>query len=174
MTVQNNTKKPLGSKPFSKINSKLLMLAGCGIVGVLLLLYGGGRLGGGEKSAAVSPERHDLSEYSARLEDSIERLCSSVAGVSNVTVAVTLKSGFEYVYATNTQMKTDGSTDVKYLTIGSGGREGTIYITEKLPEIAGIGIVCRGGSDPAVVQKLISLISAAYGVGANKIYITGT
>ncbi len=38
--------------------------------------------------------------------------------------------------------------------------------------IAGIGIVCRGGDDPTVREKLISLIGAACGVRSNRIYVT--
>ena len=39
-------------------------------------------------------------------------------------------------------------------------------------EVIGIGVVCRGGSDPKIQRELISLISAACGVGSNRIFIT--
>lgn len=173
MTLQNQTNKNTKSQVISVGNKKLLMMFGCGLLGVLLLLLGGGIIGG-SKSQSSTPERQDLTEYCAMLERGIERLCSSVAGVSDVTAAVTLKSGFEYVYATDTQSKSGGGHEIKYITVGSGSNEGTVYITEKMPEIAGIGIVCRGGSDPAIVQKLTALICAAYGISSNKIYITGS
>lgn len=173
MTLQNTSNKEKG-KPHLAVgnNKKLLLLAGCGLLGLLLLIWGGGGFGA-SRGASSTPDRQDLAEYSAGVERSIERLCASVSGVSDVTAAVTLKSGFEYVYATNSQSKSDGGGEVKYITVGSGSGEGTVYITERLPEIAGIGIVCRGGSDPAVVKKLISLVCAAYGITSNKIYITG-
>jgi hypothetical protein len=38
--------------------------------------------------------------------------------------------------------------------------------------IIGVGIVCRGGSDPTIQRELIPLVSAACGVGSNRIFIT--
>ncbi len=177
MTVQNSAKKSSGSSIFLKKHGKQLLLAACGLLGVILLLYGEGLIGGvgTDNTGKMNTNEHeDLAQYTARLEESISRLCAKVSGVSDVTVAVTLKSGFEYVYAANSDVKADGTTGMKYITIGSGSGETPVYITEKLPEIAGIGIVCRGGSNPAIQQKLIDLISAAYNVGSNKIYITGS
>lgn len=176
MTVQNSVKKSPDNKAFIKKYSKLLLLAGCGILGVLLLIYGNGKLNskGSSGDNLIADEHQDLAAYTARLEASIERLCSNISGVSDVAVAVTLESGFEYVYAADSENKADGSIEIKYITIGSGSGETPVYITEKLPKIAGIGIVCRGGSSPAIQQKLISLICSAYNIGSNKIYITGS
>lgn len=39
--------------------------------------------------------------------------------------------------------------------------------------IAGVGIVCRGGEDPLISARLTSLISAACGIRSNRIYVTG-
>ena len=39
-------------------------------------------------------------------------------------------------------------------------------------EIIGIGIVCRGGGEPKIQRELLSLISAACGIGSNRIFIT--
>ncbi len=148
----------------------------CGLAGVLILLYASDMFSGAETSQKnkSTSEHAEIADYTARLEESIGRLCANVSGVSNVTVAVTLESGFEYVYAADSENKTDGSTEIKYITIGSGSSKSPVYITEKLPKIAGVGIVCRGGSNPAIQQKLIDLISAAYNIGSNKIFITGS
>lgn len=176
MTDKNDMKKP-GIR--QKKNGKLWLLAAVGVLGLLLLLLGGGLFDGrGEqdKNAAVKTAGN-LSEYAERLEASIAGLVSRVGGVSDVTVAVTLERGFEYVYAADSHSEAGQSgseSETKYITVGNGSSEGTVYITEKLPVIGGIGIVCRGGSDPTVQRKLLALISAAYNVGTNKIYITGT
>lgn len=39
--------------------------------------------------------------------------------------------------------------------------------------IAGVGIVCRGGEDPLIGARLTSLVSAACGIRSNRIYVTG-
>lgn len=174
MTVQGSVGKGADKKLFSKKNQNFLFIGCCILLGIILLLYGSGifvEKPTGQKKA----DQHELLEqYIKNLEDSIAHLCSNVAGVSDVRVAVTLASGFEYVYATDSKTRPDGSTEIKYITIGSGSSEVVVYITEKLPEIAGVGIVCRGDSDPAIQQKLMALVSTAYNIKTNKIYITGT
>ena len=40
-----------------------------------------------------------------------------------------------------------------------------------MPNICGVAVVCTGGGDPAVAKELVNLISSAYGVPSNKIYV---
>ena len=163
----------MNEKKKTLFNPRLVMLVACGALGLLLLLYGGGYFTGDEESAkAYVGDSAALMEYTRTVEDSIQKLCAGVGGVSDVSVAVTLENGFEYVYATDSEMR-DGQREYTYITVGSGSREGAVYITEKPPKIGGVGVVCRGGDDPAVQRKLIALISAAYNVPSNKIYIIG-
>ena len=91
----------------------------------------------------------------AALEEKAEALCSRVAGVDEVTVAISLAQGIEYVYSE-----------------GEGYSRQAMLVTERPPQISGIGVVCVGGDDPRVVQTLLSLLSAAFGVGTNRICIT--
>jgi len=136
------------------------MIAACVLVGVVMLIFGGAD----DKASPTKAESSsELIEYSKKVEERILELCSKVEGVKNVSVAVSFESGFEYVYAT------DGD---KTLTVGSGSSESAVRVTEKPPTISGVGIVCTGGGDPRIQQKLINLISAAYGISSNKIYIT--
>ena len=143
-----------------KGGGKLWIIIAGAVLGVSLLLFGGSD----EKNdVATSGGKSELIEYSKEVEAKILELCSKVEGVKNVSVAVSFESGFEYVYAT------DGD---KTLTVGSGSNESAVRVTEKPPTISGVGIVCTGGGDPRIQQKLINLISAAYGISSNKIYIT--
>ena len=79
-------------------------------------------------------------------------------------MAVSLNGGVRYVYAKN------GSDE--YVLVGSGNSESGVFLNEMSPTVAGVGIVCRGGGDPSTRLRLIELVSAALGVGTNKIYIT--
>lgn len=147
------------------------------VLGVLLLLWGNGGTKVEESAKSEGEERNtpaSLEAYARALEERIEVLCEGVSGVSDVRVAVTLTSGYEYVYAKDTKNESSGdrySGSDAYLTVGNGASEGVVYLSEKLPVIGGIGIVCRGGGDANVRRELIELISAAFGVPSNKIYV---
>lgn len=156
----------------------ILMLAGA--LGICLLLVGSfagtkSGDGGAEETVEEHPNSAEvLDRYVEMLESKIASLCESVSGVSHVRVAVTLMSGYEYVYARDAELDSSGNGTTgsyHYLTIGSGSSEAAVYLSEKPPTIGGIGIVCTGGSDPSVKKELIELVSAAFGVSSNKIYV---
>lgn len=173
MEKQNN----LLGRILSGANKKLLFLILAATVGIALMLMGGGDEGAENKGVLTHNTEQQLQQYTESLKRDIQELCEQVGGVSDVTVAVSLECGFEYVYAANenSEIGMSGSeASKKYITIGSGSSEAAVYITEKLPRIGGVGIVCRGGSDPDVIRRLTSLVSAAYNIGSNKIYVTGT
>ncbi len=152
-------------------------LLGIGL-GVLLILLGSGRLTGKDDpdpAATHTPVggiTRTAEEYRADLETRMKAICSRVAGVGEVDVIVTLAGGCEYIYATD-KKTTVGGESTSYVTVGSGGEESPIYVTERAPAIVGIGVVCTGGMDPAVRREVTALLSAAFGVGSNRIYVTG-
>ena len=137
------------------------LIAALAAVGLALLLIG--RTDLSKESETTVNEAQDWQEYVQILEEKAASLCSRVAGVSDVTVALSLTQGVEYVYAED-----EGG----YLLTGSGASACGLLLTERPPQVSGIGVVCVGADDPETVQTLLSLLSAAFGVGTNRIYIT--
>lgn len=152
--MNKEQKKPLGKKKY--------LLLGLGFIfGLLLLLYGsfGGESEGKAADAAPSAE-----QYKRELTQEIEELCSRVSGVGRVTVLISLEGGYEYVYAKD--------ADGDCVSIGSGSSKQAVVENILPPNLMGVGIVCDGGKDAATRAALTELLSAALGIGANKIYIT--
>ena len=148
---------------------RLYLLLGCGVLGILLILFGSSTKSA-EKTSTETPYSTSTDElviYQDYLEKRIKTLCESVSGVRNVTVVVTLSGSFESVYATEWP---DGNEE--YVILGSGSSASPIYLSRSAPEIAGIGIVCSGGANDNVRRELISLLSATFHISSNRIYIT--
>lgn len=154
------------------------ILPGIGaILGILLLIFGSrtedkadadkdatvGVLGNGELSAEA---------FADATEEKIVAICSGVSGVGEVRAVVTLEGGYRAVYASDVQ-GSDSSYRNETVLTGSGSSEKAILVGYDAPRIVGIGIVCTGGDDPAIKQRLTLLVSAAFDVSANKIYVTG-
>ncbi len=150
------------------------------LVGVLLgvgLLIFGNRLTGKDADAtpdtpAPGAEVRAVEEYRLALERRVADITAEVAGAGSVSVVVTLEGGYEYVYAFDKKI-TVGGESTTYITVGSGADESLVFLCERAPAIVGIGVVCAGGGDPAVRQEVTALLSAAFGVPSNKIYVTG-
>lgn len=129
-----------------------------------------------EQSAPVSEEA-ELQAYREGLSREIAQLCAGVRGVGKVQVVVTLSGGYEYVYARDVQSKTGGdstSAQESYVIVGSGSSQAPVLLTRRQPSVAGVGIVCEGGADPAVQNELVALVSAAFGIGTNKIHVSAS
>ena len=157
-----------------KKSGKLAVILLFVALGAVLLLFGS-RAGKDTDTGTPDPpvtSARTAEEYRAELEARMEAICADVAGVGEVDVVVTLEGGFSYVYATDRKTNVGGES-LSYVTVGSGDRESLVYLSEKAPAIVGIGVVCTGGMDPTVRREVTALLSAACGVGSNKIYVTG-
>ena len=136
-------------------------------VGLLLLLWGSF---GGVSEATSTSDTAEIEAYCAYLEAQAVKLCESVKGVSNVTVTITLDGGFEQIYATDKSVS--GNTQsFEHVKLGSGSGAQLCAVSVSAPRVAGIGVTCRGGGSDRVRAELTELLCAAFGVGANKIYI---
>ena len=156
------------AEPHPKL--KLILLIGGTLIGILLLLFGGNadsQSNDASQATTILTHQEELDAYQIYLEGRVRTLCQSVDGVDHVTVAVTLSGGFEEIYATEW---IDGNEE--YVIVGSGSNASALYLSTNAPEIAGIGVVCYGGGNPNIRRELLSLLSAAFRVPANRIYIT--
>ena len=136
----------------------------------------------------ISVEENADQTYLENLESRVEDILSSMEGVGNVKVMITLKSSQETIVEKD--MPTSRSNISE--TDGSGGnrntnemdsQETTVYTTNqngdkipyviktKEPEIEGVTVVAQGG-DNAVVQKNISeVIQALFHIELHKIKV---
>lgn len=159
----------------SKKSVKIILLLLGAAVGLFLLFYGSyadreGDSGDTESEKKISEVDMDADEYARDAERRIAELCGRVRGAGEVQVSVTLSCGYTAVYAQNSQSSASGYKNEFVLT-GSGSSEKPLLVGYSVPQISGIGIVCSGGGDASVRQEIISLVSAAYGVSSNKIYV---
>ena len=157
---------------FSYIKSQknMIIVIALALIGLLLLLLPNSF----SKESSPNDNSARLAEYSKSIETKIAEICSCVKGVSNVKVTVYFDSGFETIYAYNEESKSSSNginSEKKYVTIGSGNDETMVCVLEKMPNICGVAIVCKGGGNSLISAEIVNLISSAFGVSKNKIYV---
>lgn len=148
-----------------------------GVIGVLLILFGG-NLGGEKTKGSTDGEAYyNVSFYTETLERRIESLCTSISGISKAEVLLTLDCSTEYVYAHNTSQQSVGGDHVTFSTdfiiLNHDGNDSGAVVMEIYPKIRGIAVVCTGGEEIGVKQKIIELLSAALGISSNRIKVAG-
>lgn len=154
---------------------KLVILAALGIFGVLLVIIGssGGKKTVAQKNTAENTEDNATLAYIESLENKIRTITRQITGSDNVSVIVTVSDGVQYVYVSD-EKSGEGGTDREYITVRKENGSGTLILQKEIyPPVEGVSVACRGGDDPGLQAKLISVISTALGLPSNRICIVG-
>ena len=106
---------------------------------------------------------NDVDTYTYTLEKKLEQTINLIDGVNNASVMITLESGNEYVYASD-----DTEVSQKHVIVDNG----LVCVTEKLPKIRGVAVVCDGGNSSAIKTKITELVCSVLGIYSNCIYVT--
>lgn len=160
----------------------LIML---GLIGILLIFISSlgsktEKMPDTEKNGSFSVENYRLS-----LEDDIKDLVYNITGSKDVSVVVTLENTESYSYADTREQATSGKTDQKaetteqelkegYITVKTAdGGEQALIVTSNMPEIRGVAIVCQGGDDSLINEKVTNAVTAVLGITKKRVYICG-
>lgn len=163
---------------------KFLMIIG--ILGMVLILVSSVFDGGKSKNEQTAESKViTAEEYRLALENNVSRLVERISGDKNPTVVITLESSVRYSYADSNEIDTEESNGDKsaesreskkqsYITVKSAdGGEQALVVTEMMPEIRGVAIVCSGGDSTAVAEKIESAVTAALNITSKRVYIAG-
>ena len=171
--------------------SKSVFLIVIGIVGLLLILVSSFNFTNDETIEKAQPTvavTLDASlQYTENIEKKLETLISDMLGKTSVKVMVTLESGKEYVYADEIKTDADITRDQSalktqqsdknqksYIVIkDADGNEKPLVITEKMPTIRGVVVVCESGETPAVASAVRLAVKSALNVDEDKICVIG-
>ena len=166
------------------LKSPKLLLIG-GLTGILLIFLSS--LGGGDKKENPIPSENvfSIDSYQTELEEDIRELVKAISGSGRVSVVVTLENTASYSYAdTREEATTDKSventaeTDSElkkgYITVKKAdGDEEALLVTATMPEIRGVAIVCEGGDNEFIAEKIMNTVTAALNITKKRVYICG-
>lgn len=172
-----------------KFGKTVIILGGIG----LLLILASSMLGTKDDSKKIDngPEPVvSVSEYSRRLEDRIAEIIKKMLPGSEVSVMITLNSGVEYVYATESRADSSqaqdnsddrlqknelsDSVEESYIIItDENGNERALKISERMPKIRGVVVVCTNGNSENIQEKVKTAVSTALDINSNKVFVTG-
>ena len=165
-------------------NPKILVAAG--LVGIALICLSS-FIGGGEKKEikAQFGETLTAEEYKAELQESIGEIVKSITGSDNLKVVITLESGIKYSYAdisegisenktASNSESTSSELKQSYITVKTAdGGEQALLVTTEMPEVRGVAIVCEGGDNEKINEKIKNAVTAALNITSKRVYIAG-
>ena len=128
---------------------------------------------------------YTVEQYQQELQSNIENIVKGITGDDNPTVVITLESGIKYSYAsadeTDTSSATGSTSDQSseskkqsYITVKTAdGGEQALIVTEIMPQIRGVAIICKGGNIEQTAEKIKNAVTAALNITSKRVYISG-
>lgn len=160
-------------------------LAVIGIAGILLIGISSFLPQKTEKEEVITYQSVDAEEYRTELEGQIKEIVEGLTGDKKAKVVITLETGVRREYAGETEDSSseksnengsDTSTDKKKKAITvktSDGSEEALIITEYMPQIRGVAIVCDTGGNEQIKEAISGAVTAALGITSKRVYIGG-
>lgn len=109
--------------------------------------------------------------YADNLREKLVNILTSIEGVGKADVMLTITSTEEYVYA-ETIKQGNSQAEKDYVIIDKGSQKEALIKKINNPAISGIIVVCEGGDDPRVCEKVYKAVSTALNISTSKIYVT--
>lgn len=95
-------------------------------------------------------EEFSVTTYSTEIESNLQTVISKIEGAGKTHVLLTMENSVEYVYLKDSTTKTK----------------------EIEPLIRGVLVVCEGGDDPVVVQRITEAVTKSLDISTAKVCIT--
>jgi len=134
---------------------------------------------------AKTIDTYDTQQYCKLLENDVKSIVTGITGDRKPTVVITLESGIRYSYVSAEETDTSSSTGntndqlseskkQSYITVKTtDGGEQPLIVTEIMPQIRGVAIICSGGNSEAVAEKIKNAVTAALNITSKRVYISG-
>ena len=156
-----------------------------GLAGILLI-FASSLLPQKSTAAPTVGENYPAAEeYREQLEKDALTLVRKISGDSGAAVVVTLESGVRYSYADVTESDSESAAGAEgeqeskslsrsYLTVkGADGSEKALLVTQLMPEVRGVAVVCRNGDEEQIAEKLRHALMAAFNLTSKRVSIQG-
>lgn len=155
---------------------RLLILAG--VIGVALIALSEFLPKGEDPPPDPLPSTAEVTVTAQQVEQSMERrigdLLSAVEGVGRCRVMVTLDSDSRSVYAADTTTSVNGehtTSGENVLTVDTDTGPVGLLLTRIQPTVKGVVVVCDGGSDPVICQRVAQIITTAFHISDRRVCV---
>ncbi len=129
-------------------NSRLRRLAvAAGIIGTALIVVSNLSGFGTDREG---DDRISVTTYSEQIEGDLEKTIGAIQGAGKTQVLLTMENGVESVYLKDSATKTK----------------------EIQPRIRGVLVVCEGGDEPLVVERVTEAVCKALNISTAKVCVT--
>lgn len=158
---------------FQKKDSRNKILIVAAVLGVVLILLS--ELDFSTPKVEESVQTGDYAQYASTLNDELTSVISSIDGVGDCKVMITLKNTKENVYAENSETSSSDSSNSEnneYVIYNSENGDSPLLLKEEMPQVAGVAVVCSGGDSEAVRERIIDCVCALFDISSSHVSVS--
>ena len=130
------------------------------------------------EKAMSQTETTDSDDFRKRTERELKALLEEIEGVGDCEVMISLESSTEYIYAENISRFTEDNADRRsekldediVITENGGTRQPLIRKVID-PQIGGVVIVCEGGGDISINERVQKAVSTALNISSTRVCV---
>lgn len=155
-------------------SKKIKVIVALGLIGIVLI-FASDMLGKSDKKQEVNNDKINYEDYTDQLENKLKNLIMAIEGVGECQVMITLENTTESVYATDVEFKNDDNSvnqKDEYVFYDSEKGETPVLIKEYLPKVQGVTVVCTGGDNIAVKEKIIQAVTSLFNIPTNRVSVS--
>lgn len=157
-------------------SKKIKIIIAVGLIGMILILsseiFSSDKADSKKSTDEIS---FNYADYTSELEQKLCNVISAIDGVGECNVMITLENSSESVYATNNENKSDEKSfnrKDEYVFYDSENGKIPVLIKEYLPKVQGVTVVCSGGDDIAIKEKIIESVTALFNISTNRVSVS--
>ena len=181
-------KKFLMNVPAEK---KRNIITALGIVGIVLIFASNFIHTESAPPDETTPQESEpltVESYRKQLEEELSQIVAAIDGAGEVKILITMDSTIEdvYILEKNVSEKTannggdenfDSESEYKeeneYVIIKSkDGSEQIVLQKQVMPKIRGVLVVCDGGDNAVIREKITKAVSSVLNISSGKVYVT--
>ncbi|MBQ7522671.1 MAG: hypothetical protein IJU14_07325 [Clostridia bacterium] len=169
------------------------IIVACGILGIVCILFSSffsDSKAKKKEDTESNPQEVSyvsLTRYENELRQNLAEIICSIQGAGSTKVMLTMESTVEQVYATdksvtqkdsNNTRQTDTadnkdlSTQSTYITVElSDGTQQTVLVKEIQPKVRGVLVVCEGGDNEIVKEKVTDAVTKMLDISSSKVSV---
>ena len=176
-------KKLLAEKFSGKKTTFILLIIG--FIGIALIFLSDIFQPSAKSSKQTQTSSDSSGNFEIQTEKRLESIIGEINGVGRVQVLVTVQSGVENIYETDSKVsygktQTAGNEDLQQsnssesshvIVDNENGGQRALLTKQIQPEILGVVVVCDGGGSPDVRESVVDTVSTALGIATNRISV---
>lgn len=159
------------------------IIVAAGILGIALILLSEFW----PKADKATSAKASTDAFVQKTEERLAQIVGSIEGAGECRIMLTLENGVEYVYATEQKVNTNevedtggnssklsqqnNSEESVIIVDTDEGRKG-LLVTEIEPTVKGVVVVCSGGDQPLVQERIINAVTTALNISTKRVCVT--